>query len=274
MPAWSTKASSFEEAHAARVAQRSCSPRIRRCRPGHDRFLPIWSKSTWARCATHWDCRYDELMGLGRVDPDNPGEDFCMTVLALKMSRRANAVSVAARRVSRAMWHALWPDGWRKSADRPHHQRRARSLLAGAADAPASTTGIWGPTGRNAAETGGLGTAIETYRRRRAVGNAPDAQGAPARFRAPPRSPHRHSAAANRPETDRPAAPCTEPRRPDHRLRPPVRHLQARQPVTGRPRAAGRRWSTIRRCRSSSSSPARPIRRTAGQAASCSGSPG
>ncbi len=32
-------------------------------------------------------------MGLGRVDPQNSNEPFCMTVLAFKLSRRANAVS-------------------------------------------------------------------------------------------------------------------------------------------------------------------------------------
>ena len=32
-------------------------------------------------------------MGLGRVEPQNDGETFCMTVLGLKLSRRANAVS-------------------------------------------------------------------------------------------------------------------------------------------------------------------------------------
>ena len=47
--------------------------------------------------------------GLGRVDPYNPGEDFCMTVLALKLSRRANAVSSLHGQVSRSMWTSLWP---------------------------------------------------------------------------------------------------------------------------------------------------------------------
>ena len=32
-------------------------------------------------------------MALGRVHPQDPHETFCMTVLALKLSRRANAVS-------------------------------------------------------------------------------------------------------------------------------------------------------------------------------------
>ena len=50
-----------------------------------------------------------------------------MTVLALKLSRRANAVSSLHGQVSRAMWTPLYP-GRREErrADRPHHQRRPR----------------------------------------------------------------------------------------------------------------------------------------------------
>jgi starch phosphorylase len=49
-------------------------------------------------------------MALGRVDPRNEQEPFCMTVLALKLSRAANAVSELHGRVSRHMWHTLYPD--------------------------------------------------------------------------------------------------------------------------------------------------------------------
>jgi starch phosphorylase len=51
----------------------------------------------------------EALMALGRVDPGNPSEPFCMTVLALKLSRRANGVSALHGQVSRAMWSRLWP---------------------------------------------------------------------------------------------------------------------------------------------------------------------
>jgi starch phosphorylase len=44
------------------------------------------------------------------VNPQDHGEEFCMTVLALKMSRRANAVSSLHGHVSRAMWAPLFPD--------------------------------------------------------------------------------------------------------------------------------------------------------------------
>ena len=50
----------------------------------------------------------DELMGLGRVTPGDHNEGFCMTVLALKMSERANAVSSLHGHVSRTMWKPLF----------------------------------------------------------------------------------------------------------------------------------------------------------------------
>jgi glycogen phosphorylase len=56
-------------------------------------------------------------MGLGRIDTHNDGEPFCMTVLALKMSRRANAVSQLHGHISRRMWAHLWP--WRVEEEIP-----------------------------------------------------------------------------------------------------------------------------------------------------------
>jgi glycogen phosphorylase len=52
----------------------------------------------------------DEFMGLGRVNPRDANEGFCMTVLALRSCDRANAVSSLHGQVSRAMWHPLFPD--------------------------------------------------------------------------------------------------------------------------------------------------------------------
>ncbi len=49
-------------------------------------------------------------MGLGRVNAGDGQEPFCMTVLALKTSHRANAVSSLHGHVSRGMWRRLFPD--------------------------------------------------------------------------------------------------------------------------------------------------------------------
>jgi len=48
-------------------------------------------------------------MELGRENPHNYHEDFCMTVLGLKMARRVNAVSSLHGEVSRNMWTGLYP---------------------------------------------------------------------------------------------------------------------------------------------------------------------
>ena len=50
-----------------------------------------------------------DLLALGRFDPGDAREPFCPTVLGLKMSRRRNGVSALHARVSRAMWHRIWP---------------------------------------------------------------------------------------------------------------------------------------------------------------------
>ena len=60
---------------------------------------------------------FEQLMGLGRVEPKNDHEPFCMTVLGLKLSRRANAVSCLHGHVSRRMWAHLWP--WRVEEEIP-----------------------------------------------------------------------------------------------------------------------------------------------------------
>jgi starch phosphorylase len=49
-------------------------------------------------------------MALGRVNPADVNEPFCMTVLALKVSRAANGVSELHGEVSRQMWQCLYPN--------------------------------------------------------------------------------------------------------------------------------------------------------------------
>ncbi|MBN1944583.1 MAG: alpha-glucan family phosphorylase [Bradymonadales bacterium] len=77
---------------------------------GHDRFAPdlVERHLGWLRQELGMDRQTFE--GLGRVNPQDPGETFCMTVLALKLSRGANGVSALHGDVSRRMWHSLWPN--------------------------------------------------------------------------------------------------------------------------------------------------------------------
>lgn len=52
----------------------------------------------------------EEFLGLGRQHPEDKGEPFCMTVLALRLANHANGVSKLHGKVSRRMWHKIWPD--------------------------------------------------------------------------------------------------------------------------------------------------------------------
>jgi starch phosphorylase len=75
---------------------------------GHDRFSPELVEEHLGPLGAELGLDLKQLMGLGRVDPSNKNEEFCMTVLALKLSRRANAVSAVHGQVSRAMWKPLF----------------------------------------------------------------------------------------------------------------------------------------------------------------------
>jgi starch phosphorylase len=76
---------------------------------GHDFFDPQLALKYLRPLQARLRLSDHELLGLGRVNPDNHQEEFCMTVLALKLSRRANAVSSLHGVVSRRMWQNLWP---------------------------------------------------------------------------------------------------------------------------------------------------------------------
>lgn len=92
-----------------RVARRNVFTTHTPVPAGHDRFHTDMVEEHLGPLRDALGISYDEFMGLGRVDPHNPGETFCMTVLALKMSRRTNGVSALHGRVSRSMWRDLWP---------------------------------------------------------------------------------------------------------------------------------------------------------------------
>jgi len=76
---------------------------------GHDRFEASMVDEHLGPLRESMGMGHDQLMGLGRVNPYDTNEDFCMTVLALRLSRRANAVSCLHGQVSRAMWVGLFP---------------------------------------------------------------------------------------------------------------------------------------------------------------------
>ncbi len=127
---------------------------------GHDRFDGGLIEEHLGPLRDQLRISYEQLMGLGRVEPHNEGESFCMTVLGLKLSRRANAVSCL-------HGHVIAPDVGpslavarrRGNPDRPHHQRRSRAQLAGLADAAALRPQF---PGRLAAQDGRVRTSGST----------------------------------------------------------------------------------------------------------------
>jgi starch phosphorylase len=77
---------------------------------GHDRFDAGLIEEHIGPLREALGLSRESLLGLGRENPSNQDELFCMTVLALRLSRRANAVSALHAEVSRAMWTGLYRD--------------------------------------------------------------------------------------------------------------------------------------------------------------------
>jgi glycogen phosphorylase len=108
--------SSFDEA-LREVSHRTVFTTHTPVPAGHDRFDAALVEEHLGPLREQLGISHEQLMGLGRVDPHNDGEPFCMTVLGLRMSRRANAVSSLHGHVSRRMWAHLWP--WRSEEEIP-----------------------------------------------------------------------------------------------------------------------------------------------------------
>jgi starch phosphorylase len=77
---------------------------------GNDHFHPDLVRTYLKRKAEELGIDMERLLALGRQDPDNKSETFCMTVLALRLSRFVNGVSELHGHVSRKMWQQVWPE--------------------------------------------------------------------------------------------------------------------------------------------------------------------
>ena len=76
---------------------------------GHDRFDADLIEEHLGPLRDELRISQEDLLGFGRVHPEDYNEQFCMTVLGLKLSRRANAVSALHGEISRSMWWSLYP---------------------------------------------------------------------------------------------------------------------------------------------------------------------
>jgi starch phosphorylase len=75
---------------------------------GQDYFSPDQMDRYFGAAALRVGLSRDDFLALGRTGPQDQG-DFCMTVLALRLSARSNGVSKLHGEVSRRMWQHLWP---------------------------------------------------------------------------------------------------------------------------------------------------------------------
>ena len=132
---------------------------------GHDRFSRELDRRASRAAARSAGARPTiSSWRSGASNRSNPNEDFCMTVLALKLSRRANAVSSLHGQVSRAMWTPLFPSTQRGRVPIGHITNGVHVPTGWRRRCARSTTGIWARTGHSSRRAGLLGarsTAID-----------------------------------------------------------------------------------------------------------------
>jgi len=75
---------------------------------GHDYFSPGLIEHYFEKYIQRLGISSVEFLGLGRQNPANQSEDFCMTVLALRLACFSNGVSKLHGEVSRRMWNSIW----------------------------------------------------------------------------------------------------------------------------------------------------------------------
>jgi starch phosphorylase len=76
---------------------------------GNDRFPPEMMERYFRDYVPLLGISMDTFLGLGRENPSDAGEPFCMTVLALRLSSHANGVSELHGKTARRMWKRIWP---------------------------------------------------------------------------------------------------------------------------------------------------------------------
>jgi starch phosphorylase len=81
---------------------------------GHDVFEPKMLVDALTPLRRQLGLSEKQLLGLGRVNPEDDAEQFSMTVLAMKMSRHRNAVSFLHARLTKTIWNKLWPTNSRE----------------------------------------------------------------------------------------------------------------------------------------------------------------
>ena len=90
---------------------------------GHDYFdeglFNKYMNQFPARLGISWD----DFMGMGRTNPGDKNEKFCMSTFLCKTCQEVNGVSWLHGRVSQQMFRGIWP-GYLPSPERPDHAER------------------------------------------------------------------------------------------------------------------------------------------------------
>ncbi len=76
---------------------------------GHDYFTPELVEKYLGNYIQKLGLNRQDFLALGRKNPQDQEESFCMTVLALRMAVYSNGVSRLHGKVSREMWQELYP---------------------------------------------------------------------------------------------------------------------------------------------------------------------
>ena len=75
---------------------------------GHDYFPSSLMDRYFSEYVRRLGISHSDFLALGRKNPGNDLEDFCMTVLALRLAASSNGVSKLHGNVSRKMWNDIW----------------------------------------------------------------------------------------------------------------------------------------------------------------------
>jgi starch phosphorylase len=77
---------------------------------GNDVFSPQLIEYYFGEMISRLRVDKQEFLGLGRQNPRDHNEPFCMTVLAIRLANVVNGVSKLHGMVSRKMWKSIWPE--------------------------------------------------------------------------------------------------------------------------------------------------------------------
>lgn len=76
---------------------------------GHDHFPEHLMREYLFQYSTQLGINWHDFMSIGRVNPDDAGEDFNMSNMSIRLSQRVNGVSELHGRVSQEMFTKLYP---------------------------------------------------------------------------------------------------------------------------------------------------------------------